>query len=382
MATIFFSMAGEGRGHATRARALVEKLRGEHRCVLFSPGHAHELLQPAYEGTDVEVRQLPGLFLKYDRYQRVDQFRTALAGARFALRLERNVRAAREAIEKEGADLVVTDFEAIFARAARRAKVPLVAVDHQSFLCESDFSGLPTRLQWWAYYMGLTVRMVYGGRLDALVVSSFCKPPLRRPRPNLHQVGVLLRPELETCTPTIGDHLLVYLRRKAPDSLLDAIADAGVPAKVYGLGERPSHRGVSFHKVHEQRFLDDLTSCRALVCTAGNQGVGEALWLRKPVLGFPEPNNHEQFINAHFIESTGVGRRCAMETLDGSEVRRFLDDLDAMRARIDPRAHVGTEDAVAVLRRHLRDPANQRAGKTTKRDEGGGRLSAAPTAAP
>ena len=228
MATIFFSMAGEGRGHATRARALVERLRGEHRCVLFTPGHAHELLQPAYAGTEVEVRELPGLFLKYDRHQRVDQLRTGIASLPYLLRLERNVREARAAIEKEGADLIVTDFEGIFARAGRRSRVPVVAVDHQSFLCESDLTGLPRRLRWWASYMGMTVRMVYGGRLDALVVSSFYKPRLRRPRPGLHQVGVLLRPELERIKPTHdGGDLLVYVRRTAPQSLLDAIADAG-----------------------------------------------------------------------------------------------------------------------------------------------------------
>ena len=366
MATIFFSMAGEGRGHATRARALVERLRGEHRCVLFTPGHAHELLQPAYAGTEVEVRELPGLFLKYDRHQRVDQIRTALGGLPYLLRLERNVREARRAIERENADLVITDFEGIFARAGRRSKVPVVAVDHQSFLLESDLSELPRRLRWWAAYMGQTVRMVYGGRLDALVVSSFYKPGLRRPRPGLHQVGVLLRPELESYAPTAGGHLLVYVRRTAPDSLLDAIADAGVPAKVYGLGERPSRRGLTFCPIHERRFLEDLASCRALVCTAGNQLVGEALWLRKPVLGFPEPNNHEQFINAHFLEQSGVGRRCSMDALTGSEVRSFLDTVDEFAARIVPEDHVGTEDALAVIRHHLSSSS-----RSTERAAGG-----------
>ena len=71
------------------------------------------------------------------------------------------------------------------------------------------------------------------------------------------------------------------------------------------------------------------------------------------MLGFPEPNNHEQFINAHFLEESGVGRRCAMQSLTGQEVVSFLDAVDALRARIVPENHVGTEAALAVLRKHL-----------------------------
>ena len=56
MATIFYSLSGEGRGHATRVRAVVEELRKRHRVVIYAPGHAYELLLPVYEGTDVDIR--------------------------------------------------------------------------------------------------------------------------------------------------------------------------------------------------------------------------------------------------------------------------------------------------------------------------------------
>lgn len=43
MARVFVSLAGEGRGHATRVRALVEMLRGRHEVVLFASHVAHQL---------------------------------------------------------------------------------------------------------------------------------------------------------------------------------------------------------------------------------------------------------------------------------------------------------------------------------------------------
>ena len=37
MATIFYGLSGEGRGHATRARTIVEGLRKRHKVVVFAP---------------------------------------------------------------------------------------------------------------------------------------------------------------------------------------------------------------------------------------------------------------------------------------------------------------------------------------------------------
>ena len=45
----------------------------------------------------------------------------------------------------------------------------------------------------------------------------------------------------------------------------------------------------------------------AVVSTAGNQLVGEALYLGKPVLVMPERVNFEQAINAHYLEQSGAG---------------------------------------------------------------------------
>ena len=65
MATMFYSLSGEGRGHATRVRAIVEDLRKLHQTVIYAPGQAYELLSPVYQGTDVVVRHISGLAFHY-----------------------------------------------------------------------------------------------------------------------------------------------------------------------------------------------------------------------------------------------------------------------------------------------------------------------------
>ena len=115
------------------------------------------------------------------------------------------------------------------------------------------------------------------------------------------QVGPLLRREITEAVPSEGAFLLSYLRRHTPFSAIEALADCGLPVKVYGLGQRDSVGNVSFHAIDERRFVEDLAGCRALVSAAGNQLIGESLHLGKPLLALPERAHAEQMMNSYFL---------------------------------------------------------------------------------
>ncbi len=358
MAKIFISMSGDGRGHATRVRALTEALRTDHEVVLLAPGDAYSFLAPLYALSDVEVRRIPGLHFAYSADQRVCHRRTVCAAVNYLRELPALVRSLRDLIEAEQPDLAITDFEPALPRAARLSGLPLVSVNHQHFLRTYDLSSLPRSLRWHARYMGAVVGLYCSGQADT-VVSSFFFPPLRRGGEHVTQVGVLLRPEVLTATPRAGTHLVAYFRRFASNKLLAALAASGRVVRVYGLGARPAAGRMTFPTVSESRFLDDLASCEALVCSAGNQLVGEAFHLGKPVFALPEPNNHEQAINAHFLARSGAGDWAEYEAVDHCRLRCFLRRLDEFRAAL-PRERInGLPATLAVLRRHLRDGVPQ-----------------------
>jgi uncharacterized protein (TIGR00661 family) len=185
------------------------------------------------------------------------------------------------------------------------------------------------------------------------VVSSFYAPPLRRSAHRVTQVGVLLREGVREAVPTTGGHLVAYLRRFASDAVLAAMAATGHEVKVYGLGERPTEGRLRFEPVSEEGFVADLASCRALVSTAGNQLVGEALALGKPVLALPEAGNFEQFVNAHFLAAMGGGAWVPLEEIRADDLVGFLDRLDRYRGVVNSATVVGNEAALAVIRRFL-----------------------------
>jgi uncharacterized protein (TIGR00661 family) len=351
VATIFYGMSGEGLGHATRARTVVEALRGRHRITLFAPDRAYALLAPLYAGSEVPVVPIPGLRFGYSRPGRVGLWRTLAAAARYALASRQNIRALRPHFARERPDLVIADFEPLLPRVARELGVPFVSFDHQHWLVVSDLSRLPFALRQQAHLIAPFVRALYDWQA-ATIVSSFYRPPLKRGHQDATQVGVLIRPELLDLRPQHDLHLLVYLRRFGSSDLMSTLAACGRRVEVYGLGARPPEGRLRFHDLDNRRFVDHLATCDAVIATAGNQLVGEALFLRKPLLVMPEQRNFEQGLNAFFLQESGAGW-CERGALTPARVGAFLEQTEALRAHIDPQAVCGNAEALAALERHL-----------------------------
>ena len=354
MAKIFYGLAGEGRGHATRATTITEHLRREHEVVLFAPDQAFAMLSSRYRHVDgVEVVEIEGPRFRYDRHGRVDKLRTALSTFGYMTRLRRIVGTVVRRMRIDRPDLCITDFDPVVPRAAETLEVPYVSVDHQHFLVVSDFSALPRRSRRWAAAMSPLVRAYYR-RQQTSIVSSFHFPPLkRRWRDRVVQTGVLLRPEMEHATPEHGSHLCVYLRRFATPAVLGALKASGIEARIYGVGDHGRDGNLVFQSIDERRFLEDLATCRGLVSTAGNQLVGEAHWLGKPVLAMPEPGNEEQSINAWFVSHSGAGVQHDLDTVTAADVRRFAESADELRNHIDRRRLNGNDATLRAIREAL-----------------------------
>lgn len=364
MAKIFISMAGEGRGHAARVRTLVEHLRHEHELWLFAPNEAYDFLARCYgraHGVEnVWLHRIPGLRFHYTNGQ-LDRGKSIASGLHYAFRrLPRLVGAFRRRIDAVNPDLIITDFEPALGWAAwGRRRVPHLSLDHQHVLMTYDLSSLPRALQWHAWSMSWAVRL-HTPSPTARVVSSFYSPPLKHGWEAVRQIGPLIRPEVAAALPTTGEYVLSYLRANTPDHVLDILASTGVPIKVYGLGERPPRGSLTFCPIHEKRFVDDLAGCRAVICAAGNQLLGESLFLGKPVMALPEEYHHEQMINAHFIAHLGVGMWSTLETLTPEMLtefrareQQFRAALQSMQGRLD-----GTAEALAEIQRLLEPAAS------------------------
>jgi uncharacterized protein (TIGR00661 family) len=235
--------------------------------------------------------------------------------------------------------------------------IPHVSLNHQHFLLTYDLRSLPAWLRLHTFYMGLVVR-AYDSPAVARVVSSFYFPPLRAGCKNVTQTGVLFRPSVLEAERSHQSHLVAYWRRQAPTGALDALADLNREVRIYGLGQEQARGRLRFLATDEERFVADLASCAALICTAGNQLVGEAIYLRKPVLAVPEPGNYEQYINAHFLARMNAGDWTPPHQFTTARVLRFLDRSDRFQSTVPATRMHGLPAVLQVLRRHLGAPVD------------------------
>lgn len=355
MDTVYYAVTGEGRGHATRVNAMVESMRTNARVVVYAPDMAYDFLAPIYANTDVRVRQIPGLSFHYNHSRRLAFGKTGWHGARYLAQLPRLLTRLRADMAREAPYLVITDFEPSLPRAARQMGIPYISLNHQHFLKTYDLSSLPTKLRLYASYMAPFVDL-YHRHQQETVVSSFYFPPLKETNHKVTQIGVLLRPAILKASVTHGSHLVVYLRRFMSPAVYAALRAAGVPVRLYGLGKRPREGNIQFLEIDPHRFVEDLAGSRALISTAGNQLVGEALYLGKPVLAMPEAGNHEQAINAHFLSQSGAGTHCDLEELSVEKLRQFLDRVPLYRTAIDPTRLCGNQAALHVIQKYLPTP--------------------------
>ncbi len=350
MSTIFYSVMGEGRGHAARARAMIEHLRDRHRIVLFTSHDALAFLSQQYaKDPDIAIHEIPGLKFHYSGDQ-LDNGKTLREGLAFWAMASHYARQLDEHFDREKPDLLVCDFEPLAPRAARHHGVPVLSLDHQHFMSTYDLSSLPTRLQRWAGSMSWSIWAFDIGEKKT-VVSAFYKPPLRTGQEDVVQVGPLLRPALCERTPEVGPHLLSYLRRATPPGVVDLLAEQPLPVKLYGLGQQEPRGSVTFCKINEATFLDDLASCDAVIAAAGNQLLGEALHFGKPFFALPEYNHHEQCINACFLEQLGGGAQQYVEQVTSEEIAGFLEYRETYRQNLadSEETYDGTADAAAAI---------------------------------
>jgi uncharacterized protein (TIGR00661 family) len=362
VARIAIGVCGEGRGHATRMATLVEHLQDEHEIVMFSFAEGLEFLRRRFPAgaSPVRIIEIPGIRFMYTR-ERIDLTRSIVAGLHYKYRqVWPLVDRLCPEIKKFGADLVVTDFEPALPRAGQRRGIPFVSVDHQHFLRSYDLSGLSLFLRAWAFFMGRVVSMYIKEPADT-VVSAFFRPPLRKGWEHVVQTGPLLRSEILRAQPRDGGFILSYFRRHTPRKAIEALTDCGMPVKVYGLGQKEGYRNISFHSIDEHRFLEDLASCRCMISAAGNQLIGEALHLSKPMLLLPERIHAEQRMNSHYLARMGCGEAELLEKVTRNRVGAFLGKLDHLRGTMAgmQRGIDGTPEVLRILQRRLANPRDR-----------------------
>ena len=349
---IVYGVHGYGRGHATRTLAILPELCRRHEVRLLAGGDAYEAIHNDF---GYDVLQIPTLGFAYGKG----------TGKRSNLQtMRRNVSAmldlklrgaifemVQNAVEAFNPDIVISDAETWTHHVARYLKIPRISVDHIGIMayCKPKIE-LRDRLE--ARFDTFVYRQLMG-QPDRIIVSSFYEAPPRRS--GVKVVPTLVRDAIYEITPTDSDHLLVYFNRGKDQfnkRIFRTLQEAGCPIHIYGANREGSEGNLTFFPPSNVAFLEDLASCRGVISTAGNQLMGETIYLGKPVLVIPE-RCVEQRLNAAGVVNLGIGMRTTRGKFKPKLIREFLDRSDEFRTNMKAHVRDGKQETLDALEQFM-----------------------------
>jgi uncharacterized protein (TIGR00661 family) len=341
---IAYGIHGYSRGHATRALPVLEALSRRHELVLFAGGDAYEMLRGCFP-----IERIPCLGFVYERGRR-SNWRTLRANLPKLLDLVRRGPSVSHVLAKLREfrpDALISDAEPWTHLAGSILRVPRIGFDHFGILVHCRVA-LPVA----DWCKGLFDRCTYRWLMrdpERVLVSSFFKAPAQRR--GVRVVGPILREQLASAQVSNGSHLVAYFNQgsmQLSPGALDALASAGPEIRLYGTRQSGTHGNVRFKPPGLDSFVEDLAGCRAVISTAGNQLVGEAMLLGKPLLVMPEATV-EQRLNAREIVRLGIGEQILLSQLTPEAIAGFLERTPAYAERCQSHAHDGRPEAIQII---------------------------------
>lgn len=322
MANILYGVNGEGSGHSSRAREVIAHLEAQgHRVHVASFDRGYRNLKD-----DFDVTEIDGLRLAYV-HNRVRYGKTVVRNLLHMPQTARRVRALGRKAKDWDLGLVITDFEPITCHVGHKLGLPVIAIDNQHLLTDTEIS-YPREYRKDAAAAKLVTRVMTPGA-DAYLVISFFRARVKKKKTFLFPP--ILRAEVLKAAPSVGDSVVVYVTSAAPE-LTELLKTVRQKFLCYGFNREGTDENLEFRKPALDTFLRDLSGCRAVIANAGFSLISEALYLGKPYLAWPVKRQFEQVFNAYYIGKTGYG--AYWDDLNKERVESFLFNLEGYREEL------------------------------------------------
>jgi uncharacterized protein (TIGR00661 family) len=298
---ILYGVQATGNGHISRSREVIRELKDQgHDVKVILSGRESSLLWEMDEFKPYET--FHGLTFSYHR-GKLKYMHTALQ-----LNL---VRFYRDIHSFDAVDyhLVITDFEPLSARIARRNKLPLIGIGHQ-------------------YAFTHDIPVEGGNPLARFILNNYA--------PADFPVGLHWHHFKQPILPPIIPHhmepdhkiqknkIIVYLPFERTDDIFVLLEEfQNYEFYIYHrFKQADDQNNIHMRPYSRIGFLEDLAECNGVICNAGFELVSEALHLGKKILVKPLAGQMEQLSNAMVISQLKLGM--SMKRLDKTKVFKFL----------------------------------------------------------
>lgn len=341
MARIIYGVMGDARGHVNRSLAVTQTLlerNPDHEFCFVGGGTVRDFADMGFR-----FEQFPMLETVV-RDGRVAGWATLSNAASILLHRGEHLARLMKIMEDFKADIAITDYEYFTPRAAKKAGIPAISLDHQHVLthtrCTPPKGQRLNRLS-----SDAVVNFLYSAA-ERFMVSSFYRPEVRNPETTEVFPPILNKPVREIDAPELGDHVVVYVRGGSLEKLTPVLEAVQRKVFVYGFEDQPSLGNIIFRKTSRSGFLEDLRTAAYVISNGGHNLISESLYLGKPVYAIPTGFFYEQLVNAVYLERMGIGMHSVRMEDAAVRIPEFEARQDVMRANIATHQFFGN-DAIA-----------------------------------
>lgn len=328
---IFYSLCGEGLGHAIRSAVVIEFLINEgYDLVVFASDRAYDYLNSKFEN----VYYIGGFNTVYENNSVRNKKTFAYNMKDVPSDLKNNMSMMYKLAKNFKPDIIVSDFEFYANLLSHMLRIPLISIDNMHVLTEAKYSSPNKYIKDRIFSEAVVHAFIQ--KADRTLIYSYFYPELKNE--DTRYVNPIIRDEIINLKPTVGRHILVYQTSNSNEELIQLLKDN--PDKefiIYGFNMDKREDNLLFRKFSEKQLYDDFKSAWCVITNGGFSFITEALQLEKPVLSIPVNKQFEQILNAIYIDRLGYGEHHDMinqEILDN-----FLANITQYRKNIRENFH-------------------------------------------
>ncbi|MDO5850057.1 MAG: glycosyltransferase family protein [Methanobacteriaceae archaeon] len=323
---IFYSVCGEGMGHAIRSGTILEELTKKHDVYIFSSERAYQYLDSKFDN----VYEIGGFNTVYEN-NTVNNTKTFLKALKAnPTNLKEGYNVLYKMAKEIKPNIMISDFENYSSMVSNLLKIPLISVDNIHMLAETDYE-YPENHKI-DMLTAKAVARAYILRPVRYIMTSFFYPPLKHPEKSAIYPPVL-RKEILDLEGKEGKHILVYQTSASSINLMEELKEIDEEFILYGFDKDEKDKNLTFRKFNEDQIYEDMASAKAMIVNGGFTMISEAIHLKKPIYSTPAKKNFEQILNGFYVEKLGYGEM--HENLNGNNIKGFLNNLDTYKNNLE-----------------------------------------------
>jgi uncharacterized protein (TIGR00661 family) len=347
MAKILYGVCGEGLGHTSRSRILVNHLKKQnHEVRIVAGGKAYDLLSKEFD--HVYKSEWPMVIYKNNKVQIVHTLLRFIH--RTIVGTTKNFFVIRKVIGEFKPDLLITDSEPISFYAAFFSKIKRLSIDNPQVLLYRKYKVKFREIPAWLFLCFVLKISLFNA--DKYIIYDYSDEQINDPK--ILFLKPLIQEVILKQKPTYGNHVFVYQTSASNKYLFELLKKIDEKFIIYGMNKNLTDKNLVCKKFNEKEFYQDISGAKAIITNGGFTVISEALYLKKPIFCLPIHHQFEQILNGRFVEGLSAG--VSYLEFDENKIKDFLKNLKKYKENLKAYNPGNQQETLKTIEEEIKRP--------------------------